>query len=101
LATKKGFGFSELAALEFESAQDAHRTERVRVAFPEDGDFERQYRAVEVRGLVEAGLAIAEAGELGAEVDDRSFGAAGGGLEQRERLSIEFFCSRYVVGGHP
>ena len=41
------------------------------------------------------------AGELGAQVDDRSFGAAGGGLEQRERLTIEFLSSRQVVGGHP
>jgi hypothetical protein len=40
------------------------------VSFAERGDFEGQHRSVEVRGFIEASLAVAEAGELRAEVDD-------------------------------
>jgi len=81
LATEEGLGFGELTTLQFEAAEDAHRAERVGVGFAEEGDFEREYGAVKIGGFVEARLAVAEAGQLGAEVDDGGVGAAGRGLE--------------------
>ena len=46
------------------------------MGFAEKGDFQREHRAVKFGGFVEARLAVAEAGELGAEIDDRCVCAA-------------------------
>ena len=68
------------------------------MGFAEEGDFQCDHGAVEIGGFVEARLAVAETGQLGAEVDDGGVSSARRVLEQGERFAVELFRAGEVVG---